>query len=62
METFSTNEAAYLWALKPQALQRKLGRDRLAGRPLYGSRKSGAIYIVTREYMEEHYGRQKNSR
>lgn len=61
-ETFKTGDAARLWAVKPQRIQRQLIRDRRAGRNLYGSEKIDGIYSVTREYMEEHYGRQKNSR
>lgn len=61
MDVFSKSEAAYLWAIKDKTLEMRLFRDNTSPnkKMMFGTRKSGGNWIVTREYMEDRYGSQK---
>lgn len=63
MDVFSKAEAAHLWDLKFKTLEMRLIRDSTnPKKSMFGTRKSGGNWIVTREYMEDRYGSQKNKR
>lgn len=63
MDVFSKSEAARLWDLKNKTLEMRLIRDSTnPKKSMLGTRKSGGNWIVSREYMEDRYGSQKNAK
>lgn len=56
MEVFSISEVAKMYGKNYKAVATKIKRHHEDGKPMYGTRKSGGNWIVTREYMEVNYG------
>lgn len=57
---YTKTEAVEVWGITKHALEKRLIRDIRAGRSMLGTRKSGAVYIISRAYMEDRYGKPKN--
>lgn len=62
MDVYSKKEACDIWKVPVPTLESRLKRDRASKAPMYGTRKSAGVWLVTREFMEVHYGSQKNKR
>lgn len=62
MDVYSKKEACDLWGVPVATLESRLNRDRAAGNPMYGTRKSAGVWIVTKEYMEVKYGNKKSTK
>lgn len=62
MDVFSKKEACEIWKIPESTLESRLNRDKASNAPMYGTRKSAGVWLVTREFMEVHYGSRKNKR
>lgn len=62
MDVYSKKEACDIWKVPVPTLESRLKRDRASKAPMYGTRKSAGVWLVTREYMEDRYGHQKRTK
>lgn len=61
-DVFSKKEACDIWKVPVTTLESRLNRDRASNAPMYGTRKSAGVWLVTREFMEVHYGDKRKSK
>lgn len=58
-EVMSKKEACELWGIKHRNLEERLNQDNKNDREMYGTRKSGGTWFISRRYMEAKYGSQQ---